>query len=137
MSHPQSSAHNIAIATSSMPPENSRIPNHNTADQTKSCSTAGGNRRSSTFPEPAAKRLKTAPSAGNINRPADMNKGKRVIGMRGFVDLTRQSQFQPHTGAKRLVIKNLRVSNGKAADEYYDKVWGELDDALTSVCVLF
>jgi len=66
-----------------------------------------------------------------------MNKGKGIIPRPGFVDLTRQSQFQPHAGAKRLVIKNLRTSNGKAADEYYDKVWGELDDALTSVCVLY
>jgi cullin-4 len=49
------------------------------------------------------------------------------------IDLTRPSNFQPNTGAKRLVIKNLRTSSRKDIDTYYDRTWDELDAALTSV----
>lgn len=51
----------------------------------------------------------------------------------GVVDLTRPSNFQPHTGAKRLVIKNLRTPSRKDVDEFYDRTWDQLDAALTSV----
>jgi cullin-4 len=50
------------------------------------------------------------------------------------IDLTRPpSNFQPHAGAKRLVIKNLRTTSTKSVDEYYDRTWSELDAALTSI----
>jgi len=66
-----------------------------------------------------------------------MNKGKSVI-RPGVVDLTRgPSNFQPHSGAKRLVIKNLRTSSSlKDVDKYYDDTWNGLDAALSSVCYL-
>lgn len=50
-----------------------------------------------------------------------------------IIDLTRPSNFQPHTGAKRLVIKNLRVTSPSDKEEYFRKTWNELDDALDSV----
>lgn len=52
------------------------------------------------------------------------------------IDLTKgsmPSNFQPHTGAKRLVIKNLRTTGNKDANEYYERTWKELDNALSSV----
>ncbi|PKY03551.1 cullin-4B [Aspergillus campestris IBT 28561] len=46
---------------------------------------------------------------------------------------SRQSNFTPHTGAKKLVVKNLRTGPRLNQDSYFDKVWGQLDDALTAV----
>jgi cullin-4 len=48
----------------------------------------------------------------------------------------RTSAFQPHAGARKLVIKNLRAANPHRAadvDEYYARTWSELEAALTAV----
>jgi len=82
---------------------------------------------------PSAKRLKTSNSSGNLGRSADMSKSMGKGAGPKVIDLTRSAHFQPHTGAKRLVIKNLRTSPKKNVDEYYDQTWEELDKALTSV----
>ncbi|KAL4887389.1 hypothetical protein BJY04DRAFT_204342 [Aspergillus karnatakaensis] len=44
-----------------------------------------------------------------------------------------QSNFTPHTGAKRLVVKNLKTGNRLNQDSYFDKVWAQLDAALTAI----
>ncbi|KAL5002210.1 hypothetical protein BDV10DRAFT_191784 [Aspergillus recurvatus] len=44
-----------------------------------------------------------------------------------------QSKFTPHTGAKRLVVKNLRTGPRLNQDSYFDKVWGQLDAALSAI----
>jgi cullin 4 len=81
-----------------------------------------------------SKRLKTSHSAGNLGRSADMSKTMGIGARPKTIDLTRPpSNFQPHAGAKRLVIKNLRTTSTKSVDEYYDRIWSELDAALTSV----
>lgn len=50
------------------------------------------------------------------------------------IDLTGgSSKFEPHTGAKRLVIKNLRAPLQKDTEVYYTKIWNEIDSAITSV----
>jgi len=131
MQTPQSSDHNIAIATSSRLPGQSRLTS-NSAQSTKPNNIE---RRLTDSQPPSAKRLKTFHSAGNTSRQADMIKGKGVVSRPGFVDLTRQPQFDPQSGVKRLVIKNLRISSPRDADEYYNRVWKELDSALTSVCI--
>jgi hypothetical protein len=46
---------------------------------------------------------------------------------------SRQSNFTPHTGAKRLVVKNLRTGSRLNQDSYFDKVWSQLDAALSAV----
>ena len=46
---------------------------------------------------------------------------------------SRQSNFTPHTGAKRLVVKNLRTGSRLNQDSYFDKVWAQLDAALSAV----
>ncbi|CEJ94934.1 hypothetical protein VHEMI10440 [[Torrubiella] hemipterigena] len=47
----------------------------------------------------------------------------------------RPSAFQPHTGAKKLVIKNLRKPANREAqvEEYYQKTAAELDAALAAI----
>ncbi|KAI9370792.1 Cullin family-domain-containing protein [Aspergillus egyptiacus] len=44
-----------------------------------------------------------------------------------------QSNFTPHTGPKRLVVKNLRTGTRLNQDLYFDKVWGQLDAALSAI----
>lgn len=87
-----------------------------------------------TSKHPGPKRQKTVHSLGDIEGLPEMNKGKGVL-RPGVVDLTKgPSNFQPHSGAKRLVIKNLRTpSSLKDVDKYYDVTWNGLDEALTSV----
>ncbi|ESZ96368.1 hypothetical protein SBOR_3251 [Sclerotinia borealis F-4128] len=77
---------------------------------------------------PSTKKLRTSQSSTNPN----MNKTIRVS-RPGTIDLTRPSNFQPHTGAKGLVIKNLRTTSPNDREQYFQKTWDELDDALALV----
>ncbi|KAJ5817560.1 Winged helix-turn-helix transcription repressor DNA-binding [Penicillium robsamsonii] len=45
----------------------------------------------------------------------------------------RQNNFSPHTGAKKLVVKNLRTGPRLNQESYFDKVWSQLDAALTAI----
>ncbi|KGO41915.1 Winged helix-turn-helix transcription repressor DNA-binding [Penicillium expansum] len=46
---------------------------------------------------------------------------------------TRQNNFSPHTGAKKLVVKNLRTGPRLNQESYFDKVWSQLDAALMAI----
>ncbi|RAL14630.1 cullin-4B [Aspergillus homomorphus CBS 101889] len=52
---------------------------------------------------------------------------------RPFNAASRQGNFTPHTGAKRLVVKNLRTGSRLNQDSYFEKVWGQLDAALSAI----
>ncbi|OAA54140.1 phosphotidylinositol kinase [Niveomyces insectorum RCEF 264] len=45
------------------------------------------------------------------------------------------SAFQPHAGAKKLVIKNLRTAPNRAAEieNYYNRTWADIEEAVGSV----
>jgi hypothetical protein len=43
------------------------------------------------------------------------------------------SKFTPYTGAKRLVIKNLRQAPRTSPDEFLQRTWNQLDAALTAI----
>jgi hypothetical protein len=45
----------------------------------------------------------------------------------------RQNNFTPHTGARKLVVRNLRKEPRLDQDSYFDKVWAQLDAALTAI----
>lgn len=51
----------------------------------------------------------------------------------GYGASPRPSNFTPHTGAKKLVVKNLRSGPRLNQDAYFDKVWGQLDAALVAI----
>ncbi|KAG9234771.1 Cullin family-domain-containing protein [Amylocarpus encephaloides] len=89
----------------------------------------------STRKEPS-KRLKLSNSSSN-HRSADMSKIMgRTAQPRGVADLMGNagpSNFSPHTGAKKLVIKNLRTPQRKGADCYYEKTWAQLGAAVTAM----
>ncbi|KAK1140737.1 hypothetical protein N8T08_009938 [Aspergillus melleus] len=52
---------------------------------------------------------------------------------RPFNTASRQSNFTPHTGAKKLVVKNLRTGSRFNQDSYFEKVWNQLDAALAAI----
>lgn len=66
-----------------------------------------------------------------MSKSADLEQRPTVI------DLTKSPQpsnFQPNTGAKKLLIKNLRTKDrSKELDAYYARTWNELDAALTAI----
>lgn len=101
----------------SLPPTNKRVrsvpssPSTNTSsDRMYSFSNAG--------PQPGGPTT-GGPALSNSARPGNAP--------------SHQSNFTPHTGAKRLVVKNLRKGPRLNQDSYFDKVWGQLDAALSAV----
>jgi hypothetical protein len=51
----------------------------------------------------------------------------------GYAAAPRPSPFAPHTGAKKLVVKNLRSGPRLNQDTYFEKVWGQLEAALEAI----
>ncbi|KAI9879867.1 MAG: hypothetical protein M1830_006719 [Pleopsidium flavum] len=47
--------------------------------------------------------------------------------------IVRPTNFTPHTGAKRLVVKNLRKTPRVSQEQYFDQVWEHLDAALAAI----
>lgn len=47
--------------------------------------------------------------------------------------INRPSNFTPNTGAKKLIVKNLRPTSKLDQDQYFEKIWGQLNSALTAV----
>lgn len=45
----------------------------------------------------------------------------------------RQNSFSPHAGAKKLVVKNLRTGPRANQKPYFDKIWAQLDAALSAI----
>ncbi|KAL1304406.1 hypothetical protein AAFC00_003404 [Neodothiora populina] len=44
-----------------------------------------------------------------------------------------QSNFNPHAGAKKLLVKNLKPQSAWDANKYFDQTWKQLDAALTTI----
>ncbi|TAQ88352.1 hypothetical protein B7494_g3310 [Chlorociboria aeruginascens] len=82
----------------------------------------------------AVKRRKSSHHSGTPDQKENMSRTAGVLAQPEVIDLTsRPSNFQPHTGAKRLVIKNLRTDSRVDIGQYYEKIWGELGTALDLV----
>lgn len=45
----------------------------------------------------------------------------------------RPASFSPHTGAKKLVVKNLRTTPKIDPEQYFSKTWGQLDASLSAI----
>ncbi|KAH8705420.1 putative ubiquitin ligase subunit CulD [Talaromyces proteolyticus] len=61
------------------------------------------------------------------------SKVNNVLGQKAPATAQRPNTFTPHTGAKRLVVKNLRSGPRLNQDTYFDKIWGQLAVALDAV----
>lgn len=76
----------------------------------------------------------------NVNGVIDLTNGspspspqaRRVNGaINGAVKRT--PGINPHTGAKKLIVKNLKTNTGWDSKAYLEKIWGQLDEALTTI----
>lgn len=81
------------------------------------------------FPTSSAKSndvidLTTSPTASPSKSPQVLRKTNGIV---------RPTNFTPHTGAKRLVVKNLRKTPRGSQDQYLNQVWEHLDAALTAI----
>lgn len=82
------------------------------------------------FPNPDQKAGGT-PVGGNQNGSDARTAALRA---RAYNNSTpRPSNFTPHTGAKKLVVKNLRAVPRLNQESYFEKVWGQLDAALSAI----
>jgi cullin-4 len=75
---------------------------------------------------PASKKLKTSSTVTST-----MSKSMSSVGTQARpFDLTHQrTAFEPHRGAKKLVIKNLKVSSPDVS-KYYADTWNDLETAI-------
>ncbi|KAG6041531.1 hypothetical protein E4U41_003691 [Claviceps citrina] len=88
-------------------------------------------------------RLSSSPTSANAKRArhaelpvAVMATAKARGKLPQVIDLTEQpSTFQPHTGAKKLVIKNQRppVNRASQTEEYYARIEKDLEEALAAI----
>ncbi|KAJ5952020.1 Winged helix-turn-helix transcription repressor DNA-binding [Penicillium vulpinum] len=100
-------------------------------------------KRSRLSPSPSRPSTQTAPHKMHPisgSPPKNGVSGRGVSGLnnapvrsQGLNANTRQNNFSPHTGAKRLVVKNLRTGPRLNQASYFDKVWSQLDAALTAI----
>lgn len=101
-----------------------------------SSSSAAKRLRTSISPSrPSRKNLSSADKMYNFSTssesPKAAEKFSRKIG--GPTVVSRPSNFTPHTGAKRLVVKNLRLGPRLNQDEYFDSIWSRLSTALDTI----
>lgn len=59
--------------------------------------------------------------------------GTSAIKSQAFNANVRQNSFSPHAGAKKLVVKNLRTGPRVNQEPYFDKIWAQLDAALSAI----
>lgn len=115
-------------------------PKRKLADEQKKSVAAKATRQSSSSSDASAqstlpfpKRLKTSHLSEHTGRSEDMNRSKGISSGQKVVDLTRPSNFQPSTGAKKLVIKNLKKTSRQDSEIYYQRTWNDIDTALTEI----
>lgn len=74
------------------------------------------------------------PSKSKLNTVIDLTAtGPTNNPTKSYASPMKQAGFAPHAGAKKLVVKNIRTTPRVQPNEYYEKVWGQLDIALTEI----
>ncbi|KAL4957715.1 Cullin family-domain-containing protein [Aspergillus filifer] len=106
-----------------LPPTSKRVRESTFADATKSAQPGSANMY--TFSDAGSK-------AGAAGAGGPVLSNSALQSRPGNVP-AHQGNFTPHTGAKRLVVKNLRTGPRLNQDSYFDKVWGQLDSALSAI----
>ncbi|OAX85515.1 hypothetical protein ACJ72_00104 [Emergomyces africanus] len=76
---------------------------------------------------------KSQTGAVGLNSTPSNSYGVTQMGSRTLSCITKHSNFTPHTGAKKLVVKNLRAIPRLDQDRYFEKIWSQLDSALTAI----
>ena len=74
------------------------------------------------------------PIKSKLNTVIDLTaNGSTPNSAKSYASPMKQAGFAPHAGAKKLVVKNIRTTPRVQPSEYYEKVWGQLDIALTEI----
>lgn len=76
------------------------------------------------------------PTRGSSSNPNAFRLGQTNGAMQrpaGISNSGHPHNFAPHAGAKKLVVKNLRVTPRLDQGQYFEKVWTQLDSALTAI----
>ncbi|KAK2754532.1 hypothetical protein FQN54_006933 [Arachnomyces sp. PD_36] len=82
------------------------------------------------FPSSSDQKAVAGPAGSNQSGSDAQTAALRA---RAYNASPRPSNFTPHTGAKKLVVKNLRAIPRLNQESYFEKVWGQLDAALTAI----
>lgn len=111
----------------------------NKPSQTRDCQQPSSPKRlrSSITPSPSPSKtrdiLNSADKMYNFSNSDPKTNEKFARKINGPAVVSRPSNFTPHTGAKRLVVKNLRSGPRLNQDEYSEKIWSQLATALDTV----
>ncbi|KGY15104.1 hypothetical protein PABG_12054 [Paracoccidioides brasiliensis Pb03] len=84
-----------------------------------------------TFQNNTDSKSPAGPGGRNLS-PSNSN-GAMPLGSRSRNSTIRSSNFTPHAGAKKLVVKNLRATPRLDRNRYFEKVWSQLDAALMAI----
>jgi Cullin family len=105
----------------------------NTASEQEYLSSSSNKRPrpSSPYPAQTLDRLMSPEKMYNFSNPEPKSNGA-FRPQTSSVSL-RPSNFTPHSGAKKLVVKNLRSGPRLNQDTYFEKIWGQLDAALIAI----
>ena len=74
-------------------------------------------------------------SKTKLNTVIDLTNGSPSSSPKQYPNSPKPTGFAPHTGAKKLVVKNIRTTPRIQPNEYYEKVWSQLDAALADIFV--
>ena len=69
----------------------------------------------------------------DLTHSPDGSPSKGVFMQRRMSGAVRPTNFTPHMGAKKLVVKNFRRTSKANPDQYYEHVWTQLDAALSAI----
>lgn len=74
-----------------------------------------------------------SPKSRQTSEVIDLTSSPNGSPAKGKLNNGRSTNNKPHTGPKMLVVKGLRKVSRPDPDEYYNRVWGQLDAALSAI----
>ena len=74
-----------------------------------------------------------SPSRGGPSEVIDLTESPNGSPMKKKASNGRSTSITPHTGPRRVEVKNLKQVSRSDPDEYYNRVWAQLDAALSAI----
>lgn len=72
-------------------------------------------------------------AATNGKEMVDLTGSPITSARKSSIPQRRPNNFIPHTGTKKLVVKNFRKTSKSSPDQYYNHVWSQLEKALSAI----
>jgi nuclear pore complex protein Nup205 len=107
---------------------------HSPSTPSQRLSKATGNSLASMYRFPSSR-----PTPNGVNGVVDLtgssptNSPQSPMRNKSLVARDRPLAFTPYQGPKKLVVKNLRTVPRSDPEQYFEKVWGQLDSSLTAI----